>query len=132
MGDRLHGARTLLASIDVRALAGSVCLWSWVDGLYASAFFAPLGQYGLMPELATWLTFLCVVPLSLVFLALGNRVGRAVLRAPLPLAAGAAGTAGSLMLALSARLASWPILVAGAVLGGLFMGTAIFGWGAVY
>ena len=132
MGNRLREARELIASIDVRALVGSACLWSWVDTLYASGFFAPLGSYGAMPELATWLTFLTVVPLSVAFIANINRAARAAGRPPLLLASGAAGTAGSLLLALSAHLSSWPVLAAGAVLAGPFMGTSIFGWGAVY
>ncbi len=95
-------------------------------------FFAPLGQRGTFPELAAWTTFLLVVPFSLVPLFGRDLARRASGSTPALLAAGTAGTAGSLLFALSAHLASRPLAIAGAVLCALFMTAAILAWGAVY
>ena len=122
----------LIASMDARALIGSACLWAWVDALYGSTFFAPLGQSGPLPELATWATFLLVVPISLVFLLARGLARRASTSTPLLLASGAAGMAGSLLFALSAHLESRPLIAVGAPLCALFMATAILAWGTVY
>ena len=127
-----HKGPALFALLDARAVIGSTCLWAWVDALYGSMFFAPLGQRGTFPELAAWTTFLLVVPFSLVPLFGRGLARRASASTPALLAAGAAGTAGSLLFALSAHLASRPMAIAGAVLCALFMTAAILAWGAVY
>ena len=127
-----HKGPALFALLDARAVIGSTCLWAWVDALYGSMFFAPLGQRGTFPELAAWTTFLLVVPFSLVPLFGRGLARRASGSTPALLAAGTAGTAGSLLFALSAHLASRPLAIAGAVLCALFMAAAILAWGAVY
>ena len=127
-----HKGPALFALLDARAVIGSTCLWAWVDALYGSMFFAPLGQRGTFPELAAWTTFLLVVPFSLVPLFGRDLARRASGSTPALLAAGTAGTAGSLLFALSAHLASRPLAIAGAVLCALFMTAAILAWGAVY
>lgn len=127
-----HKGPALFALLDARAVIGSTCLWAWVDALYGSMFFAPLGQRGTFPELAAWTTFLLVVPFSLVPLFGRGLARRASASTPALLAAGTAGTAGSLLFALSAHLASRPMAIAGAVLCALFMTAAILAWGAVY
>ena len=127
-----HKGPALFALLDARAVIGSTCLWAWVDALYGSMFFAPLGQRGAFPELAAWTTFLLVVPFSLVPLFGRDLARRASGSTPALLAAGAAGTAGSLLFALSAHLACRPLAIAGAVLCALFMTAAILAWGAVY
>lgn len=127
-----HKGPTLFALLDARAVIGSTCLWAWVDALYGNMFFAPLGQRGTFPELAAWTTFLLVVPFSLVPLFGRDLARRASGSTPALLAAGTAGTAGSLLFALSAHLASRPLAIAGAVLCALFMAAAILAWGAVY
>ena len=127
-----HKGPAFLSSLDIRAIIGSTCLWAWVDALYGSTFFAPLGQQGPLPELATWTTLLLVVPFSLVFLLKRGLARKASTSAPLLLAAGVAGTVGSLLFALSAHLSSRPLAIAGAVPCALFMSTAILAWGTVY
>ncbi len=121
-----------LHSIDPRALIGSACLWAWIGSLYASSFFTPFGQLGLMPELATWATFGFVVLLSASYLPKGAWVRRILSKPTVLVTSGALGTAGSLLFALAAHLSSWAILVMGAALCGLFMSLSILGWGAVY
>ncbi|MEE8716540.1 MAG: helix-turn-helix transcriptional regulator [Coriobacteriales bacterium] len=116
---------------DLRALAGSALLWSWVDALYMSSFFAPFGQRGLMPELATWSTFLMVVPISVVLLRRG--LARRLVSTPRALAvAGALGSAASLLFALAAALGSAGLVVACAVPAAAFMASSVLAWGVVY
>ncbi len=121
-----------LRSIDVRALMGSACLWAWIGSLYASSFFTPFGMWGPMPELGTWATFGFVVLFSALCLPKGVWVRRVLTKPSVLVVLGALGTAGSLLFALAAHLASWAILLVGAVLNGLFMTVSILGWGAVY
>lgn len=133
---RMHidarAAAERLKGLDVRALAGSACLWSWVDALYMGAFFTPAGQRAGMAEAATWATFLLVVPLSVLYLWKADTMRRAISCAPLLVGMGVAGSVASALFALSEALQSPALLGLGAVLGAFFMGTAILGWGAVY
>ena len=132
MAGETSRAADAVRGMDVRALLGSACLWAWVDALYMSAFFAPFGGRGAMSEVATWATFLLIVPLSLVFL-LCPRVSHAVTRARVGIVAvGVAGTAGSLLFSLAARLSCAWLIVPASVLAAAFMGCAILGWGGVY
>lgn len=78
-----------------------------------------------MPELAVWLTFLLIVPLSALVLWQKERVRALCARKGYALVCGAAGSAGSALFALSAFTGSWAMLVAGAVLASVFMGMAI-------
>ena len=127
-----QGATGVVKGIDPRALIGSACLWAWVDALYKSGFFAPFRPAPLMPELAVWLTFLLIVPLSALVLWQKERVRALCARKGYALVCGAAGSAGSALFALSAFTGSWAMLVAGAVLASVFMGMAILMWGAIY
>lgn len=125
-------ATATLRSLDPRALVGSALLWSWVDALYMGSFFAPLGQTGLAPELATWGTFACVAVFSLLALARPAALHRALAATGTLVAFGVAGTAASLLFALATVRSSWGLLAVGALLGGAFMGASILGWGGVY
>ena len=127
-----QGATGVVKGIGPRALIGSACLWAWVDALYKSGFFAPFRPAPLMPELAVWLTFLLIVPLSALVLWQKERVRALCARKGYALVCGAAGSAGSALFALSAFTGSWAMLVAGAVLASVFMGMAILMWGAIY
>lgn len=127
-----QGATGVVKGIDPRALIGSACLWAWVDALYKSGFFAPFRPAPLMPELAVWLTFLLIVPLSALVLWQKERVRALCARKGYALVCGAAGSAGSALFALSAFTGSWAMLVVGAVLASVFMGMAILMWGAIY
>ena len=127
-----QGATGVVKGIDPRALIGSACLWAWVDALYKSGFFTPFRPAPLMPELAVWLTFLLIVPLSALVLWQKERVRALCARKGYALVCGAAGSAGSALFALSAFTGSWAMLVAGAVLASVFMGMAILMWGVIY
>ncbi len=127
-----QGATGVVKGIDPRALIGSACLWAWVDALYKSGFFAPFRPAPLMPELAVWLTFLLIVPLSALVLWQKERVRALCARKGYALVCGAAGSAGSALFALSAFTGSWAMLVVGAVLASVFMGMVILMWGAIY
>ena len=127
-----QGMTGAVKGIDPRALIGSACLWAWVDALYKSGFFAPFHPETLMSELAVWLTFLLIVPLSALVLWQKERVRSLCAHKGFALGCGVAGSAGSVLFALSATTGSWVALVAGAVLASAFMGMAILMWGAVY
>lgn len=133
-GTRTTGRRPprLLAELNLRALVGSGFLWAWVDALYMSAFFRPFGQLGAMPEFAAWAISLLGAPFCLFFLVRSDLARRAVLNNRALMVVGASGLVGSALLGVSAYAASWPVLVAGSLLGALFMSFAIMAWGAVY
>ena len=121
-----------LRSLNLAALMGSACLWAWVGSLYASSFFAPFNAPAIMAELATWITFSLVVPLSALFLWKSTLVRRLIVRPGALAGCGALGTLGSLLFSWAAQRTSWPLLIIGAVLGASFMATSILAWGAVY
>ena len=121
-----------IKEIDLRALAGSACLWAWVDTMYKSGFFVPFHPDAPMAEVATWLTFLLILPLSAAVLARREQVRRMSTKRPFVLACGAMGSLGSLLFVISAWLGSWMLLAAGSILAAFFMGMAILLWGAVY
>lgn len=127
-----QGMARAVTGIDPRALIGSACLWAWVDALYKSGFFAPFHPEALMPEIAVWLTFLLIVPLSVIVLWQKERVRGLCACKGFVFGCGAAGSAGSALFALSAFTGSWAVLVAGALLASIFMGMAILMWGAIY
>jgi DNA-binding CsgD family transcriptional regulator len=120
------------AYVDVRALAGSALLWSWVDNLYMSSFFAPFGQRGMMPELATWTTFLLLVPLAAILLCSKSAAKRMVTSQCALVCAGALGSLGSALFAVSAHLSSFPLMFAATIPAALFMASSILAWGVVY
>ena len=120
------------APVDVRALVGSAFLWSWVGALYMSAFFVPFGRQGAMAEAATWGVSLLGVPVCLVLLWQRARMRRLLVRRGTLWASGAVGVAGSLLLIGAASTGNPVLLGFGALLGALFMTTAIAAWGAVY
>lgn len=123
---------TTLRSLNISALMGSACLWAWIGSLYTSTFFVPLGQNGLMPEVATWATFGFVVLYSAVALAHRAPVRFLLSQTASLVINGALGTLGSLLFVLAAHFTSWPLLIAGAALCGLFMTLSVLAWGAVY
>ena len=127
-----QGMARAVTGIDPRALIGSACLWAWVDALYKSGFFAPFHPEALMSEIAVWLTFLLIVPLSVIVLWQKERVRGLCACKGFVFGCGAAGSAGSALFALSAFTGSWAVLVAGALLASIFMGIAILMWGAIY
>lgn len=127
-----QGMTRTAKGIDPRALIGSACLWAWVDALYKSGFFAPFHPEALMSEIAVWLTFLLISPLSAIVLWQKERVRGLCACRGFVFGCGAAGSAGSALFALSAFTGSWAMLVAGAVLASVFMGMAILMWGAIY
>ena len=130
-GDR-HKAMKTLKGIDLRGLAGSACLWAWVDTLYKSGFFTPFHPEAQMAEIAVWLTFLLIVALSAVVLWKRASVRSLCANRGFGLACGVAGSVGSALFAVSAWLDSWALLVIGALFASAFMGMAILLWGAVY
>lgn len=121
-----------LRSLNLAALMGSACLWAWVGSLYASSFFAPFDSPPIMAELATWITFTLVVPLSALFLWKGALVRRLIVQPGVLAGCGVLGTLGSLLFVWAAQRTSWPLLGVGTVLGASFMATSILAWGAVY
>ena len=121
-----------LKAIDPRGIAGSACLWAWVDTMYKSGFFAPMQAQGNMAEVAVWATFLLVVPLSVLVLVGRRRIPSLAGRTWFVLCAGLLGSLGSVLFVLAASCGSMLLLAAGSVLCAVFMGFAILFWGAVY
>ncbi len=130
-GDR-HKAMETLGDIDLRALAGSACLWAWVDTLYKSGFFTPFHPEAQMAEVAVWLTFLLIVPLSAVVLWQRERVRRLCAGRAFSLMCGVVGSVGSALFVAGAWLGSWAAMAMGALCASAFMGMVILLWGAVY
>ena len=126
------GALELLRGIDVRALAGSACLWAWVDTMYKSGFFKPFDPKPYMAEVAVWLTFLLIVAVSVAVLAARGAASRHFADRATALACGVCGSVGSALFIAAALTGSWAVLVAGAVLSSVFMGMSILQWGALY
>ena len=120
------------SGVDVRALMGSACLWSWVGALYMSAFFVPFGRQGGMAEAATWGASLLGVPICLAFLWKRERACKALASRGALWASGTAGVAASLLLIWSAQTGSLALLGLGALLGALFMAVAVVSWGSLY
>ena len=85
-----------------------------------------------MPEAATWLTFLVCAIVGVLFLLHRETTARLASSNASLLVTGVVGSIGSLLFVLSAALQSWSLLVAGALLAGVFMPVSILGWGALY
>lgn len=132
MSQACQGVAKSLKQIDLRGIVGSTCLWAWVDTMYKSGFFAAFDPAAPMAEMAVWLTFLLIVPLSAAVLALRKRVEPLFSRRSVAMACGVAGSVGSALFIASAILCSWPVLVVGALLASVFMGMSILQWGALY
>ena len=116
--------------LNIAALIGSGMYWAWFDALFMGAFFIA-GNAGHLPEMAAVLTFFVgALVYASVFLAeerrvrfsRGNRLG----------VIGALGVAGSILFIVSGVTFSWPLLLAGGIFSGLFMGFLGLCWGGVY
>ena len=117
--------------LNVAALIGSGMYWAWFDALFMGAFFSS-GNAGHLPEMATVLTFFVgALVYASVFLA--EAKVRKVLEGKTALVAiGVFGIVGSILFIVSGMMFSWPLLLAGALLNGLFMGFLGLCWGGVY
>lgn len=122
----------VFSSIDVRIIVGSAFLWSWVDALFMSVFFVSPNLKGLMAESATVVVF--AVGALVTSSALINCKTASLLLAKKRslLIAAALGSAGSLLFVVSGMGESWPLMLAGAVCGGVFIATYQVSWGAAY
>lgn len=122
----------LLESRDVKVFAGSACLWAWLDALFMSAFFPGAAAGSLKAEAAAVLVFGLSALGFILALAKPENFNRALQHRRLPLAAGIAGTVGSLLFVASGLAGSRLLLVAGGLACAAFMTVFQLGWGALY
>ena len=117
--------------LNIAALIGSGMYWAWFDALFMGAFFIA-GNAGHLPEMAAVLTFFVgALVYASVFLA--EEKARKVLEGKTALGViGALGVAGSILFIVSGVTFSWPLLLAGGIFSGLFMGFLGLCWGGVY
>lgn len=124
--------RQLKNPAGIKIIVGSACLWAWLDGLFVGAFFRPTGLSGDMPGIAAMLVFACS---SLGFAyALWKKtpVERIISNKKTLTIFAVLGTVGSFSCILAGYLQSWPLVIAGSVLGGSFLAVFELGWGAAY
>ena len=117
--------------LNIVALIGSGMYWAWFDALFMGVFFIS-GNAGHLPEMAAVFTFL-VAALVYASVFLAEEKVRKVLEGKTALVViGALGIVGSVLFIASGVTFSWPLLLAGGVFGGLFMGFLGLCWGGVY
>ena len=130
-GDSKPRGRRLGAE-DLTSIVGSGLLWAWFDALFMGAFYAGTPAPQLMAEGAA----MAMDGFSVLFFALvlvrGTLVRRLLAKRPFLVVAGALGTVGSALFVCSGWQLSWPLLLAGGLLGGAFAAVCQMGWGATY